>query len=67
MVFFGSKASKILDRQINNVNCPNCENQTSMTYSLFGEYSHIYWIPLFPLGRKNVVECNSCKRIFKNN
>ncbi|NOY47616.1 MAG: hypothetical protein GXO84_05380, partial [Chlorobi bacterium] len=36
-----------------------------MTYSLFGEYAHIYWIPLFPLGRKNIVECNSCKRVFK--
>ncbi|WP_456438227.1 zinc-ribbon domain-containing protein [Psychroserpens sp.] len=67
MIFFGSRASRIKDGQINNVTCPNCENQTSMTYSIFGKYAHIYWIPAFPIGRENVVECNSCKRTFKLN
>ena len=67
MVFFGSKSSKLLERQINNVVCTYCNNPTSMTYTLFGEYAHVYWIPMFPLGRKNFVECNSCKRTFKMN
>ncbi len=65
MVFFGTKASRIKDGQINNVTCPNCENQTSMTYSIFGKYAHIYWIPAFPVGRENIIECNSCKQTYK--
>lgn len=65
MVFFGTKASRIKDGQINNVSCPNCENNTSMTYAIFGKYAHIYWIPAFPTGRENIIECNSCKRTFK--
>ncbi|ULC58921.1 zinc-ribbon domain-containing protein [Flaviramulus sp. BrNp1-15] len=65
MIFYGTNSSRLKDGQINNVTCPNCENQTSMTYSVFGKYAYIYWIPIFPLGKVNVLECNSCKRTFK--
>ena len=65
MIFYGTNSSRLKDGQLNNVTCPNCENQTSMTYSVFGKYAYLYWIPIFPLGKVNVLECNSCKRTFK--
>ena len=65
MIFYGTNSSRLKDGQLNNVTCPNCENQTSMIYSVFGKYAYIYWIPIFPLGKVNVLECNSCKRTFK--
>ncbi len=65
MVFYGTNSSRLKDGKLNNVTCPNCENQTSMTYSIFGKYAYIYWIPLFPLGKVNVLECNHCKRTYK--
>ncbi len=64
MIFYGRKASRIKDGQINNVTCPNCEDLTSMNYSIFGKYAHIYWIPTFPMGRENISECNACKQTF---
>lgn len=65
MIFFGSRSSLLKTGTLTNVSCPNCDNLTTMNYSIFGEYAHLYWIPLFPLARKNAVECNACKRIFK--
>ena len=65
MIFYGSRATRLKEGQINNVTCPNCDTTTSMSYAIFGKYAHIYWIPSFPIGRENVVECNSCKRTFK--
>lgn len=65
MIFYGTSSSRLKDGQLSNVTCPNCENQTSMTYSVFGKYAYIYWIPIFPIGKTNVLECNSCKRTFK--
>ncbi len=62
MIFYGSKASTIKDGQINNVTCPDCETQTSMHYAIFGKYAHVYWIPLFPMGKTAVLECNHCKK-----
>lgn len=61
MIFYGSKSSEIGKGQIRNVTCPHCESNISMTYSVFGRYAHIYWIPFFPIGKENILECNSCK------
>lgn len=62
MVFFGSRASTIKSGRISNVTCPSCNTQTHMSYSVFGKYAHVYWIPLFPIGKKVIVECNHCKK-----
>ncbi|MGC1203426.1 MAG: hypothetical protein WA839_00905 [Flavobacteriaceae bacterium] len=65
MIFYGTNSSRLKNGQLPNVTCPSCENQTSMTYNVFGKYAYIYWIPLFPMGKVNVLECNHCKRTYK--
>ncbi|MEM9527595.1 MAG: hypothetical protein AAGA31_13365, partial [Bacteroidota bacterium] len=32
--------------------------------SFFGRYAHVFWIPLFPIGKKSVCECTHCKRTY---
>lgn len=64
MIFFGTKASRVKNGQLNNISCPNCENTTSFNYSIFQQYFHLYWIPAFPTGKENVLECNNCKKTF---
>ncbi len=65
MIFYGINSSKLKDGQLNNVTCSNCETQTAMTYGVFGKYFYLYWIPVFPLGKTNILECNSCKKTYK--
>lgn len=65
MIFYGTKASNIKNGQIINVECPNCNTNSSMNYSVFGKYAHIYWIPFFPMSKITVAECNSCKRTYE--
>ena len=65
MIFYGTRAKNIHNGQIKNVKCPHCENETSMTYSIYGKYAHVYWIPFFPIGNVGVTECNSCKRTYE--
>ncbi|MES2747120.1 MAG: zinc-ribbon domain-containing protein [Bacteroidota bacterium] len=60
MVFFGTRSKKIKEGQLINTNCQYCETYTSMTYSVFASYFHLYWIPFVPYKRKTVVECNEC-------
>jgi len=64
MIFFGTKASTIKNGQIININCPHCENNSSMIYSVFGKYTHIYWIPFFPYKKITLTECTNCKKTF---
>jgi hypothetical protein len=65
MIFYGTRAKNIKNGQLPNVKCPNCETTTSMTYSVFGKYTHIYWIPFFPYGKVKVTECNNCKKTYE--
>jgi len=61
MIFYGSKGNHLHSEQVNGIKCSHCEQQTTHTFSVFGRYAHIYWIPLFPMGKKGVSECNHCK------
>jgi zinc-ribbon family len=61
MIFYGTRSSNIKNGEIRNVTCPHCQANVSMNYNVFGKYAHIYWIPFFPMGKTNIVECRSCK------
>jgi hypothetical protein len=32
---------------------------------LFQRYAHVFWIPLFPIGKTGVSQCSHCKQILK--
>lgn len=64
MIFYGTRASTLKNGQIINVDCPNCNTNSTMTYSVFGKYAHVYWIPLFPFEKITAAECNSCKKTY---
>ncbi|MCD0464733.1 zinc-ribbon domain-containing protein [Flavobacterium sp. ENC] len=66
MVFYyGTKATNLRNGQIINVDCPNCNSNVSMIYSVFGKYGHLYLIPFFPIKKLTFAECNSCKKTFE--
>lgn len=64
MVFYGSKATTLKEGQLINVKCPNCEEGRAMRYGIYGKYAYLYWIPMFPIGKENYLECNNCKRTY---
>ena len=67
MIFYGTRASNLRNGQIINADCPNCETNTSMKYSVYGKYGHVYWIPFFPMSKITVAECNSCHKTYEYN
>lgn len=66
MIFYGSKAANLKNGKLLNMQCSNCNQTTSMTYSVYGKYAHVYWIPFFPFEKTAFVECDSCKRTFED-
>lgn len=64
MIFYGTNSSKLKNGRISNTTCPNCETNSKMDYTIFGRYFYLYWIPIFPIGRINIVECNHCKSTY---
>ncbi|MUH37355.1 zinc-ribbon domain-containing protein [Zobellia amurskyensis] len=62
--FFGTRSSKIKERRLKRTTCSYCQSQDSFTVNTYGTYFHLFWIPLFPLFKKHIAECNHCKKSF---
>lgn len=65
MIFYGTKSTAIKNGVIRNVSCPHCQTNTVMNYTVYGRYAHIYWIPFFPIGKQQILECNHCKSTYE--
>ena len=63
--YYGTKATNLKNGQVINVDCPNCNTNVSMIYSVFGKYAHLYLIPFFPIKKLTFAECNSCRKTFE--
>ncbi len=64
MIVYGKNAKKIKEGKVRNIDCPHCTTNTTMNYSVFSSYAHIFWIPFFPYGRTTILECDSCKATY---
>jgi zinc-ribbon family len=64
MIFYGTNSSNLKSGTLRNVSCPHCATDSSMNYSIYSKYFYIYWIPIFPIGRTNIAECNHCKATY---
>lgn len=65
MIIFGLRSSNIGSFEIVNCYCEYCKNATTHKIITLGNYFHIFWIPIFPLGKKTFSECTHCKRTLK--
>ena len=65
MIIYGSKAVHLKTAQSKTATCPSCGTQGSLTISVFRKHAHVFWIPLFPIGKKGVSQCQHCKNILE--
>ena len=61
MVVYGSSATHLVTIQPQGAICPNCQEKDTTSISVFSDHAHIFWIPIFPIGKKGASECSSCK------
>ena len=62
MIIYGTRATGITQFAVPNVACGHCQSQNAQRIAVFGRYAHVFWIPLFPIGKVAVAECSHCKR-----
>ncbi|MDX2003169.1 MAG: hypothetical protein SFW35_12090 [Chitinophagales bacterium] len=62
MIIYGWKSSTLLIENPAELTCTNCNTQGSINIAVLGKYAHIFWIPLFPIGRTGASVCAHCKQ-----
>lgn len=65
MIIYGSNSRHLKTVQLQQEKCPNCGTSGSMVVSIYNRYAHVFWIPLFPIGRTGGSQCQQCKQVLE--
>ena len=60
MIIYGTRAVHLTSSQSSNTTCPKCATKDSLIFSVFSKHAHIFWIPLFPIGKTGFAQCKYC-------
>ncbi len=67
MIIYGSRSAHIGNIPSKSAKCENCNSERTITFNIFRRHAHIFWIPLFPIGKTGVAECSYCKQVLRKN
>ena len=60
MIIYGSGSAHLNTVMSENTTCPSCEKKGTVALSVYSRHAHIFWIPLFPIGKKGGGKCQHC-------
>lgn len=63
-MIYGTRGKFLGNFQVKDIPCPYCKEVEYQNMSIFGQYAHVMWIPLFPIGKTPIAECTHCKRTY---
>jgi hypothetical protein len=66
MIFFGlSKPKKTVVKPLGMASCPDCREEGYLDVFGYARYFHLYWIPMFSIGKSIRTNCRNCDTTFK--
>lgn len=63
MIIFGSGSASLGTQKYTPTACPHCHTEESLVFSAFRKHAHVFWIPMFPIGKKGHAQCLHCKAV----
>ena len=64
MIIYGTGEKKLKTSQNRSYRCPEC-GENGISFYFFQKYFHLFWIPVFPIGRRSVAACDKCSIVYK--
>lgn len=65
MLIFGRGSAHLRTVAAHNETCPSCGTHGSVSISIFRKHAHVFWIPVFPIGKTGLSECSHCKNVLE--
>jgi hypothetical protein len=60
MIISGKKAVLVKTEPASSVVCSGCLKKGTTNINVLSQHFHVYWIPLFPIGKIGVSQCRDC-------
>jgi hypothetical protein len=67
MIIYGSTPVHLRSAQPPTTVCPSCGQTGTIILSAYSKHAHVFWIPLFPIGRLGISQCQHCKQTLEEN
>ncbi len=65
MIIFGSRAVHLQTIRLDDITCPSCNTNDSLVMIIYRKHAHVFWIPMFPIGKEGVSQCQHCKNLLE--
>lgn len=65
MVIYGYRSATLLSKDLPQLQCAHCGEKGGMHMHIFRRHAHVFWVPLFPIGKHGVSECTACEDVRK--
>lgn len=62
LFFFGTRSTALATTPLPDLACAHCHQPETLTCTVFSRYVHLFWIPVFPIGKSSVTVCQHCKQ-----
>ncbi len=63
MIIFGSNTTTLKPVRSRKLICPNCKKTGTLMMSAHSTHAHLFWIPMFPIKKKEFIYCYECQYI----
>ena len=60
--FFGIRSTDVLSVILKNLKCIHCGQVDTVAAHYVSRHFHVFWIPIFPIGKRAVTTCGHCKQ-----
>ena len=64
MILFGRKVYHLGLQELKEDTCSSCGSRETVV-SLFQQYFHILWVPIFPTKKRGAAQCLNCRMVTK--
>ena len=65
MIIYGIRSNSLHESVVEDQSCPNCGHEDSIRMYCHARYFHVFWVPMFSIGRKGRVVCINCDTEWK--
>jgi hypothetical protein len=63
LFFYGIRASTIATEPLPGLACAHCQTPDALICTVVSRYLHLFWIPVFPIGKASATACRHCKQV----
>jgi hypothetical protein len=63
-IVYGKKSSVSSNGELITDHCPEC-GKNNFAHVYRNNYMHVFWIPMFAIGRESVLVCTNCQKVIE--